>query len=101
LKSLYNSGNKEWKVSSFSSLSNKHNYAQPQNDGLTADKTHIYNFPRGAKAGQFMHSLFEKLDFQAPSETLISTQLSNFAYDVEQWQDTINRQCNKHPTNTR
>ncbi len=75
--------NKEWKISSFSSLSKKHNYY------FTADKTDIYNFPRGAKAGQFMHSLFEKLDFQAPSATVITTQLSNFGYDVEQWQDTI------------
>jgi len=81
--------NKEWKISSFSSLSNKRNYAEPQNYEIIADKTHIYNFPRGAKAGQFMHSLFEKLDFQAPSETVITTQLSNFGYEVEQWQDTI------------
>jgi exodeoxyribonuclease V beta subunit len=91
--------NKEWKVSSFSSLSNMRNPAeQPdyddiriftRNDNLTLDKTHIFNFPRGARAGQFMHSLFEKLDFQEPKETVITTQLSNFGYDVEQWQDTI------------
>ncbi|WP_069472446.1 exodeoxyribonuclease V subunit beta [Candidatus Marithrix sp. Canyon 246] len=91
--------NKEWKISSFSSLSNKPNYTQPQNYDIIADKTHIYNFPRGAKAGQFMHSLFENIDFQAPSETVITTQLSNFGYEVEQWQDTIIKLIN-NVTNT-
>ncbi len=94
---------KAWKVSSFSALSrvkvSKQAVDKPDYDEITvikpyvgrtmSDKNHIFSFPRGARAGNFMHALFENLDFQAPSSELISQQLENFGYDVERWKTVL------------
>ncbi len=93
---------KGWKVSSFSSLASttvsKEAADQPDYDEMTLfrprdmpppDKKHIFNFPRGARAGNFMHALFENLDFTQPDDELIENQLTNFGYSVEKWQETI------------
>ena len=108
LKPRYFTGkiDKSWKVSSFTSLStpvsatdaaDRPDYdeatsslsAGERNIWLSPDKKHIFNFPRGARAGTFMHALFENLDFTQPDAKLIENQLVNFGYDVEQWQEVI------------
>ncbi|MCK5718498.1 MAG: exodeoxyribonuclease V subunit beta [Thiomargarita sp.] len=90
--------NINWKVSSFSSLlANAIVNDQPDYDSnsdhsftpITSQEKSIFSFPKGAKAGSFMHQVFEDLDFQAPDMSLIQTQLTNFGYEVEQWQDVI------------
>jgi exodeoxyribonuclease V beta subunit len=91
-----------WKVSSFSSLSSNAPSIdaadQPDYDETSfvrfpmrgnLDKDHIFSFPRGARAGTFMHALFENLDFSQPDPEIISNQLVNFGYDVEKWQTVI------------
>ncbi len=93
---------KGWKVSSFTSLSSTNPSSdaadRPDYDEITVirpirdsrlDKNHIFSFPRGARAGTFMHALFENLDFTHPSPELINLQLLNFGYDVEKWQAVI------------
>ena len=89
---------KGWKVSSFTSLSRATAIDQPDYDDITlfrpreptlVDKNHIYSFPRGARAGNFMHALFEHLDFTQTSAELTVTQLRNFGYPAEKWQDVI------------
>jgi exodeoxyribonuclease V beta subunit len=94
---------KTWRVSSFSALSrikvSKQTQDKPDYDEITvirpfvkrslSDKNHIFSFPRGARAGNFMHALFENLDFQAPNSELINQQLINFGYDAERWQTAI------------
>jgi exodeoxyribonuclease V beta subunit len=94
---------KAWKVSSFSALSrvkvSKQAVDKPDYDEITvikpyvgrsvSDKNHIFSFPRGARAGNFMHSLFENLDFKAPNSELISQQLRNFGYDSERWESVL------------
>jgi len=91
---------KGWKVSSFTSLFNPSSDAadRPDYDEITvyrsavrADKNHIFSFPRGARAGTFMHALFENLDFSQPNLELINLQLSNFGYNVEKWQAVITK----------
>ncbi len=92
--------NKTWKVSSFTSLSSSaHSIEaadQPDYDGTPSirfarysDENHIFSFPRGARAGSFMHKLFELLDFQEPDLDLIPQQLLNFGYNAKRWQAVI------------
>ncbi len=93
-----------WKVSSFSALSRfrvrgKQAVDKPDYDEITvikpyvgrnmSDKNHIFSFPRGARAGNFMHALFENLDFSDPSSELIRQQLTNFGYDAERWLEVL------------
>jgi exodeoxyribonuclease V beta subunit len=106
---------KEWRVASFTSLSHKTPATdmvddQPDYDEITViqplveqetlppNENHIFNFPRGAKPGIFLHALFEKLDFSADysdekavnkQQEVITTQLENHGYEVEKWQETI------------
>ena len=97
---------KSWKVSSYSSLTAKtaaiDDADQPDHDEKTfvrpveseqvtlpPNDQHIFNFPRGAKPGTFMHALFENLDFTQPKPELIKTQLEYYNYDSEQWLEVI------------
>lgn len=95
----------QWKVSSFTSLSTTTSSAnaaeRPDYDETSLasplggqnnpppDKNHIFSFPRGARAGTFMHALFENLDFTQPDAELINNQLVIFGYDVKKWQPVI------------
>jgi exodeoxyribonuclease V beta subunit len=105
---------KTWKVSSFSSLS--HHVAtdladQPdyddltlirpvtENENTTTDKKTIFNFPRGKRAGTFMHALFELMDFTQPDPELIQNQLKSFGYHLEEW-ETVIMTLVKHVLNT-
>ncbi len=106
LKARYFRGkiDKTWKVSSFTSLS--HHTAtdiadQPDYDDITlmrpvaehdstpTDTKNIFTFPRGKRAGTFMHALFEHLDFSQPDPEVIRNQIEHFGYDVEQWEAVI------------
>ncbi len=96
---------KDWKVSSFSSLTattqdHEDIADRPDYDEITSyetlleddwspDKQNIFSFPRGARAGNFIHALFENLDFTKPDKEVIKTQLQAFGYDVKRWQTVI------------
>ncbi len=96
---------KTWRVSSFSALSRKiirvkqKAIDKPDYDEITvikpyvgkiqSDKNHIFSFPRGARAGNFMHALFENLDFTAPNSEMINQQLTKFGYDAQRWATVI------------
>ncbi len=77
---------KTWKVSSFSALST-HNY-QPERERIAKSDNDIFNFPKGARTGIFLHSLLENLDFIQPDEALIQQYLIKFGFDVERWLPT-------------
>jgi len=91
---------KTWKVTSFTGLiSSLQEGEQPDYDAVNWRERDflerpddIFNFPRGARAGHFMHSLFEHLDFTRSVKEenwLISQWLGNFGYDVERWSTVI------------
>jgi exodeoxyribonuclease V beta subunit len=95
---------RSWKVLSFSSMTydTAHTgeaadydalYAGPslENEGADAAGYDIFSFPRGARAGTMMHTIFERLDFQADGATLsklVSTVLDSYGYD-ESWHGVI------------
>jgi len=72
---------RDWRVASFTSLSTRQHYAaelpdrdegscsEPA-DPAGGEPSGIFAFPRGAKAGIFLHEIFERLDFTAPPELL-------------------------------
>jgi exodeoxyribonuclease V beta subunit len=72
---------RDWRVASFTSLATRHHHAAelpdrdegnslaPQSSKGT-DPSGIFAFPRGAKAGIFLHEIFERLDFTAAPEAL-------------------------------
>ena len=59
---------KTWDIHSFSSLSHKHEVitSEPAEINDPYDKFVFDELPRGAKAGLFLHSIFEHLDFNDP-----------------------------------
>ena len=74
---------RDWRVASFTSLATRHHHAaelpdrdegnraqaqEPAAKGV--DPSGIFAFPRGAKAGIFLHEIFERLDFTAAADTL-------------------------------
>ncbi|MCV6636118.1 exodeoxyribonuclease V subunit beta [Candidatus Albibeggiatoa sp. nov. NOAA] len=97
--------NKNWRVSSFSALTSHKSastdiHERPDHDEMTQvkpsvtldivieDEPSIFDFPRGATAGVFLHTLFEKIDFTLDTENLakrLEYQISNAGYDIEQW----------------
>jgi exodeoxyribonuclease V beta subunit len=80
---------KNWQVSSFTALSG-HSY-QSEREYMSQSDNNIFNFPRGAKTGIFLHSLLENLDFTQPNIELMQQQLVNFGYNVEQWLPTVSQ----------
>ncbi|HEX9971074.1 MAG TPA: exodeoxyribonuclease V subunit beta [bacterium] len=98
---------RQWHVSSFSSLVYRHSYETeladydtvPGQSPATPEKivtlepiSPIFDFPGGRKAGMFFHHLFENLDFilkdKPLMQSLVADSLSNFGYHLE-WQQTI------------
>jgi len=98
-----------WKISSFSSLAaEKQPLLEPQiysfpelpdyDQEIQSERipekepTGIFAFPRGVKAGSFMHDLFEHLDFiekdDAVMKTLVAEKLILYGFDIS-WQKTI------------
>lgn len=92
-----------WRVSSFSSLLAQGEADRPDYDELTfrqawlapeelsqlESQSSIFSFPRGAQAGNFIHALFEHLDFTQVESAVISQQLRAFGYEVTRWQPVI------------
>ena len=98
-----------WRVSSFTSFS-RHDSGRQQPSAELPDRDEsrvavelpiaatsgesIFTFPRGAQAGIFMHGIFEKLDFAAPSDEavseLVAQGLARYGYKPE-WQEHITK----------
>jgi len=101
--------NKRWRVSSFSALtSHKSNNTdineRPDHDEMTQVKPSvtldivldnepgIFDFPRGANAGVFLHTLFEKIDFTLDQEHLakrLEYHIINAGYNNKQWHSIL------------
>ena len=109
--------NREWRISSFSSLTSEHDHRMsdhPDHDELAPVKTltyesqimieedeeedlslfkHVFSFPKGARAGTFFHDIFEHLDFTLtqPSQRipLIKEKLDMYGYSND-WIPAIN-----------
>jgi len=90
----------EWRVTSFTSLATQHHGPGelPDRDegsgrepvDATGEPTGIFAFPKGAKAGIFLHEIFEKLDFTR-LETLgelVTEQLDKHGFD-SQWHGAV------------
>ena len=62
-----------------------------QEDFMGEEKTPIFKFPAGANAGNFMHDVFEHLDFSDSSnwENFIGDTLRRHQYDSKKWTGTI------------
>ena len=97
---------KAWYVSSFSGLTSSHHDSEviPDYDPvplvkaasdslLRHDYDSIFAFPKGARAGTFMHSLFENIEFTQINDPLyvseiISKQITQYGFNIE-WQPVI------------
>lgn len=55
---------------------------------VVAERRTIFDFPASAKAGVFIHALFEHLDFSQPQPDVIGQQLDKFGYD-KAWLEVI------------
>jgi exodeoxyribonuclease V beta subunit len=60
-------------------------------DSVVGEKTPIFKFPAGANAGNFMHDVFEHLDFSDSTnwEKLISQKLRDHQFDQKKWTPVI------------
>ena len=109
LRPFSGSIDRTWKVSSFSSLVTekpsfieRHFYSFPElpdydqemHSEIIAEKElgGIFAFPRGARAGSFMHNLFEHLDFTekdpAIINNLVAEKLRQYGFE-ESWQGSV------------
>ena len=101
---------RSWKISSFSSFMSGQHYGRglPDHDAIALDgyypegdfkellgekeQSGIFAFPRGTKAGTFIHSVFEDLDFTQGNslemEQLVEEKLSGYGFDST-WRETI------------
>ena len=93
---------RDWRVASFTSLASKVHHAAelPDRDegsrseplpAKGVDQQGIFAFPRGAKAGIFLHEIFELLDFGGYEETLaplVAQLLEKHAFGP-QWQGAV------------
>jgi exodeoxyribonuclease V beta subunit len=62
-----------------------------QENFVGEEKSPIFKFPAGANAGNFMHDVFEHLNFSDPSswEEFISNKLKDHQFDSRQWTPAI------------
>ena len=88
----------DWKVTSFSSLVDRHGAHPELPDYDSSDEPHtgggegsspegtIFSFPKGASAGTFLHTVFEHVDFASDSpvqlKDLVSRLLAKSTYDA-------------------
>ncbi len=67
-------------------------HEEPEEWGADEDPLNIFSFPKGARAGTFLHEVFEHFDFteEAPSvlEGLVSEKLREYDFDPV-WENTI------------
>ena len=96
----------QWHISSFSSLTRNRTMAEmPDYDSVIEHKTEtppkpigdvdltsIYSFPKGARAGTFMHDILERINFQnsesPQTDEIIKERLQFYGFD-EKWQNAI------------
>jgi exodeoxyribonuclease V beta subunit len=101
-----------WKISSYSSLLSTEALVVdlPDRDISPAalapdlmnpghpDRTTIYSFPKGTRAGSFFHDVFEHHDFAAKNpehlEHLVAAKLQQYGLDLK-WQETVCRTIKK------
>ena len=89
-------------VDSFSGLSRQVGFDGRDLDGITSEKDFqedflgeekapIFKFPAGANAGNFMHDLFEHIDFSDSSnwESFVCEKLKYHQYSSRKWTSTI------------
>jgi len=96
---------RQWKISSFSSLVSDrlHSEEETDYDALTLqaredplrtmeEPAGIFAFPKGAKAGTFLHDVFEHLDFSnvtaSSTKDLVNEKLVQYGYDPS-WLETV------------
>ncbi|GAW67951.1 exodeoxyribonuclease V subunit beta [Geoanaerobacter pelophilus] len=93
---------RDWRVASFTSLSShkQHTAELPDRDegspveerpAQEVEPTGIFAFPKGAKAGIFLHKIFEDLDFTRAKEQLlplVEEQLDKHGFSAE-WSDAV------------
>ncbi|MDY6880039.1 MAG: exodeoxyribonuclease V subunit beta [Thermodesulfobacteriota bacterium] len=104
--------NRAWRVTSFSSLTSGRSFADEamDRDGMALEdrkgaidpeetlenkeSLDIFSFPRGTRAGTFLHEVFECLDFVQESEAavrgLVAAKLKQYGFE-SLWLDTICR----------
>jgi exodeoxyribonuclease V beta subunit len=100
--------NRRWKISSFSSLvsTEASDVDLPDRDislaetapdlEMSSDQagTTIYSFPKGTRAGNFFHDVFEHHDFAGENPAnltaLVAGKLQQYGFDPK-WQDTVCR----------
>ncbi|MGD2124660.1 MAG: exodeoxyribonuclease V subunit beta [Desulfobacteraceae bacterium] len=101
---------RQWKISSFSSLISDHLHGEDladrdaispgddqEGDGLQGSEMEeapsgIFSFPKGTKAGTFLHDLFEHLDFTSKDSSLlkilVAGKLRQYGFEAT-WQDAV------------
>ena len=87
-----------WRLTSFSALSTGHTTELPDYDHAQqrvlydGERTDVFTFPRGARAGTCLHQVFEELDFANPNEerrnAVIERVLKTHGYEAR-WQDVV------------
>jgi exodeoxyribonuclease V beta subunit len=61
------------------------------------DMKSLFSFPRGARAGTFMHEIFEKIDFSVQNgeiERHVSKAIERYGYD-HKWDDPVTEMVNR------
>jgi exodeoxyribonuclease V beta subunit len=96
-----------WKISSYSSMVSQRvpeeavpdrdvsyaSYDYPTDSGLERiERTDIFSFPKGARAGIFFHDIFEHLDFATSDygyqEALVTNKLTAYGFDLK-WRNAV------------
>ncbi|MCS7337551.1 MAG: exodeoxyribonuclease V subunit beta [Verrucomicrobiae bacterium] len=91
---------RDWRVASFSSITAGRDADQPDYDPAWAPEpvepepaTGMFAFPRGARAGECLHRIFEQLDFthwaDQATKNLIAEQLTAHGIRAEQFCDAV------------
>ena len=87
-----------WGVHSFSSLSAGAEHAERDNDNVpgpawidASDGESIHAFPAGANAGTCLHSIFENIEFTAPSEieAEVGRRLLIAGFEADRWTGVV------------
>ena len=87
---------RDWRISSFSSLTLERDDEQPDHDPQIFDpapsetaieEEGIHAFPRGKKAGSCLHEIFEQIDFTQPDSVAdaVSWKLAAFGLSRPEW----------------
>jgi exodeoxyribonuclease V beta subunit len=92
-----------WKISSFSALAHQANVETSERPDYDENPRlrpqfllaninplpSIFSFPKGARAGIFLHEVFEKIDFTAHDINKLTELLKKYNYPVEPWNDVL------------